>query len=76
MRHIAFVLDPDDYWVCLDVNYHAANPAEIIQVEIIGQKPLEQTETLRETNMRTYRFVRPKLLNLYLNIERLSLKQS
>lgn len=59
MRYIAFVMDPDDYWVCLDGNHDAATPAEIIQIEIIGQKPLEQTENLRETNMRTYRFVRP-----------------
>lgn len=61
MRHIAFVLDPDDYWVRLDGNNNAATPAEIIQVEIIGQKPLEQTENLRETNTRTYQFVRPSI---------------
>lgn len=59
MRYIAFILDPDDYWVRFDGNNDAATPAEIIQVEIIGQKPLEQTENLRESNLRTYRFVRP-----------------
>ncbi|OLN85245.1 Lactoylglutathione lyase [Colletotrichum chlorophyti] len=38
MRHIAFVLDPDGYWV-----------------EIIGQKPIEQTENVQETDVATYR---------------------
>ncbi|KAL1880577.1 hypothetical protein VTK73DRAFT_5382 [Phialemonium thermophilum] len=38
MRHIAFVLDPDDYWV-----------------EVIGQKPLEETENAKETDVTTYR---------------------
>ncbi|KAL2257587.1 hypothetical protein VTK26DRAFT_9431 [Humicola hyalothermophila] len=38
MRHIAFVLDPDGYWV-----------------EIIGQKPVEQTEGVTETDLETYR---------------------
>lgn len=38
MRHIAFVLDPDGYWV-----------------EVIGQKPLEQTENEKETDVATYR---------------------
>ena len=40
MRHIAFALDPDGYWV-----------------EIIGQKQLEETENIKETNTGTYRFV-------------------
>lgn len=37
MRHIAFALDPDGYWV-----------------EIIGQKPLEETENVKETDVETY----------------------
>lgn len=37
MRHIAFALDPDGYWV-----------------EIIGQKPLEETENIKETDVETY----------------------
>lgn len=41
MKHIAFVLDPDGYWV-----------------EIIGQKSLEETETIKETDPNTYRMVR------------------
>lgn len=41
MRHIAFALDPDGYWV-----------------EIIGQKPLEETENVKETDTATYRLVR------------------
>jgi hypothetical protein len=40
MRHIAFALDPDGYWV-----------------EIIGQKPVEETENIKETNVSTYRLV-------------------
>lgn len=40
-------------------------PAEIIQVEIIGQKPLEQTEDLRETNIQTYQFVRSSKYRTY-----------
>jgi lactoylglutathione lyase len=40
MRHIAFVLDPDGYWV-----------------EVIGQKPLEETESVKETDPATYRLV-------------------
>lgn len=40
MRHIAFVLDPDGYWV-----------------EVIGQKPIETTEGIKETNVETYRMV-------------------
>jgi len=40
MRHIAFVLDPDGYWV-----------------EVIGQKSLEATEDVKETNVETYRMV-------------------
>jgi lactoylglutathione lyase len=40
MRHIAFVLDPDGYWV-----------------EVIGQKPLEETESVKETDTSTYRMV-------------------
>lgn len=38
MKSIAFVLDPDDYWV-----------------EIIGQKPLEETENVEMTDQGTYR---------------------
>jgi lactoylglutathione lyase len=38
MRSIAFVLDPDGYWV-----------------EIICQKPVEQTENISETDTGTYR---------------------
>ncbi|KAK4133629.1 glyoxalase I [Trichocladium antarcticum] len=38
MRHIAFALDPDGYWV-----------------EIIGQKPVEETEGVEETDVETYR---------------------
>ncbi|KAK1846191.1 lactoylglutathione lyase [Colletotrichum chrysophilum] len=38
MRHIAFVLDPDEYWV-----------------EIIGQKPIEETESIKTTDVTTYR---------------------
>lgn len=38
MRHIAFALDPDGYWV-----------------EIIGQRPVEETEGVRETDLGTYR---------------------
>lgn len=40
MRHIAFVLDPDDYWV-----------------EVIGQKPVEETENVTETDVSTYSMV-------------------
>jgi len=40
MRHIAFVLDPDGYWV-----------------EIIGQKPIEETESVTTTDLNTYRMV-------------------
>jgi lactoylglutathione lyase len=40
MRHIAFVLDPDDYWV-----------------EVIGQKPLEETESVTTTDTNTYLMV-------------------
>jgi len=39
MRHIAFALDPDGYWV-----------------EIIGQKPLEETENVKTTETSSYRF--------------------
>lgn len=38
MRHIAFALDPDGYWV-----------------EVVGQKPLEETENVKETDTTTYR---------------------
>ena len=38
MRHIAFALDPDGYWV-----------------EIVGQKALEATEGVKETDLQTYR---------------------
>lgn len=41
MKHIAFALDPDGYWV-----------------EIIGQKPLEEAESEKETDVETYRMVR------------------
>jgi len=40
MRHIAFALDPDGYWV-----------------EIIGQKSVEETEDVKETDVETYRMV-------------------
>jgi hypothetical protein len=40
MRHIAFVLDPDGYWV-----------------EVIGQKPLEETENVKDTDTGSYRMV-------------------
>ena len=40
MRHIAFVLDPDGYWV-----------------EVIGQKPLEETESVKDTDTSSYRMV-------------------
>ena len=40
MKHIAFVLDPDGYWV-----------------EVIGQKPLEETENVKETDTGSYRMV-------------------
>jgi lactoylglutathione lyase len=51
MRHIAFVLDPDGYWV-----------------EVIGQKPLEETENVEETDTATYRMVgliSPEQADLY-----------
>lgn len=38
MRHIAFALDPDGYWV-----------------EIVGQKPLEETEGVTTTDVGTYK---------------------
>jgi len=44
MRSIAFVLDPDSYWV-----------------EIIGQKPVEQTEGIKETDTGGYRMVSQRL---------------
>lgn len=37
MRSIAFVLDPDDYWV-----------------EVIGQRPIEETESITTTDPETY----------------------
>lgn len=40
MNHIAFVLDPDGYWV-----------------EVIGQKPLEETAQVKETDVASYRMV-------------------
>jgi lactoylglutathione lyase len=40
MKHVAFVLDPDGYWV-----------------EVIGQKGLEETEGVEETDVETYRMV-------------------
>ena len=40
MRHIAFVLDPDGYWV-----------------EVIGRKPVEATEGVKETDIATYHMV-------------------
>lgn len=39
MKHIAFALDPDGYWV-----------------EIIGQRPVEETEAITETDPATYLF--------------------
>lgn len=44
MRHIAFALDPDGYWV-----------------EVIGQKPVEESESVKETDVTTYRLVRSYL---------------
>lgn len=41
MRHIAFALDPDGYWV-----------------EVIGQKPIEETAEVKTTDVTTYRMVR------------------
>ena len=41
MKHIAFALDPDGYWV-----------------EVIGQKSVEETEGIKETDVSTYRMVR------------------
>ncbi|RKF53893.1 Lactoylglutathione lyase [Golovinomyces cichoracearum] len=38
MKNIAFVLDPDGYWV-----------------EIIGQKDLDETKNIQETNLSSYR---------------------
>lgn len=40
MKHIAFVLDPDGYWV-----------------EVIGQKSIEETENVTETDPGAYRMV-------------------
>lgn len=40
-KYIAYVLDPDGYWI-----------------ELIGQKPIEETEGIKETNVETYRLVR------------------
>jgi lactoylglutathione lyase len=40
MRSIAFVLDPDGYWV-----------------EIICQKPVQETESVTTTDLGTYRMV-------------------
>lgn len=40
MKHIAFALDPDGYWV-----------------EVIGQKHLEETAKVEETDVSTYRMV-------------------
>jgi lactoylglutathione lyase len=42
MKYIAFVKDPDGYWV-----------------EIIGLKPLEETEGIKTTDIETYRMVCP-----------------
>lgn len=41
MRHIAFALDPDGYWV-----------------EVVGQKPVDETANVKETDVKTYRMVR------------------
>lgn len=41
MKHIAFALDPDGYWV-----------------EIIGQRPIEETDSIKTTDVQTYRMVR------------------
>lgn len=38
MKHIAFALDPDGYWV-----------------EIIGQKPVDETANVKDTDLSTYR---------------------
>lgn len=40
MQNIAFVLDPDDYWV-----------------EIISQRPIEETKEIKTTDVGTYRMV-------------------
>lgn len=40
MKHIAFVKDPDGYWV-----------------EIVSQKPVEETEEITTTDVNTYRMV-------------------
>lgn len=40
MHEIAFVLDPDNYWI-----------------EIVGQKPVAETESLTTTDVSTYRMV-------------------
>jgi lactoylglutathione lyase len=40
MKHIAFALDPDGYWV-----------------EVIGQKSVEESESVKDTDVATYRMV-------------------
>lgn len=40
-NHLAFVLDPDGYWV-----------------EILGHKPVKETENISKTDVTTYRMVR------------------
>ena len=47
MNSIAFVLDPDGYWV-----------------EIVGQKPVEETESVKETDVATYNMVWTRYLPL------------
>ncbi|KAF2193984.1 glyoxylase I [Zopfia rhizophila CBS 207.26] len=67
MRHIAFVLDPDSYWV-----------------EVIGQKPLEETESIKETNVETYRMNHTMIrikdpevsLNFYKDVMGMELKRT
>jgi lactoylglutathione lyase len=53
MKHIAFALDPDGYWV-----------------EIIGQKPIEETADIKETDVTTYRMVRGDCLQCLLIFSR------
>ncbi|KAF2009613.1 glyoxylase I [Aaosphaeria arxii CBS 175.79] len=67
MRHIAFVLDPDDYWV-----------------EVIGRKPLEETENVKDTDVSTYRLNHTmirvkdaeKSLNFYKDVMGMKLKRT
>lgn len=36
----------------------------ILQVEVVGQKPLEETENVKETDPATYRLVRARIAAL------------